>query len=72
MCTKLNEFNDSTKLNNQNIRKKLYFSEKNQLPYCVYSTIEYGLLIALFFCIWLIANDDILKSHGFHQQVELA
>lgn len=31
MCTKLNEFNDSTKLNNENMRKILYFSEKNQL-----------------------------------------
>lgn len=66
MCTKLNEFNDSTKLNNENIRKKLYFSEKNQLPYCVYSTIEYGLLAALFCRVWLIANDDVFKSHGFH------
>ena len=43
MCTKLNEFNDSTKLYHENIRNKLYFSEKNQLFYCVYLTIEYGL-----------------------------
>lgn len=72
MCTKLNEFGDSTKLYQENMRKILYFSEKNQLPYCVFSAIEHGLLTALFFCIWLIANDDIFKSHGFHQLVELA
>lgn len=47
MCTKLNEFNDSTKLYHENIRNKLYFSEKNQLFYCVYLTIEYGLLFMI-------------------------
>ncbi len=66
MCTKLNEFGDSTKLFYENIRKKPYFSEKNQLFYCVYLTIEYGLLAALFCRVWLIANDDVFKSHGFH------
>lgn len=66
MCTKLNEFGDSTKLYHENIRKKLYFSEKNQLFYCVYLTIEYGLLAALFCRVWLVTNDDIFKSHGFH------
>lgn len=47
MCTKLNEFGDSTKLYHENIRKKPYFSEKNQLFYCVYLTIEYGLLFMI-------------------------
>lgn len=66
MCTKLNEFGDSTKLNHENRRKKLYFSEKNQLLYCVYLAVECGLLAALFYCVWLGANDDVFKSHGFH------
>lgn len=66
MCTKLNEFGDSTKFNHENICKKLYFSEKNQSLNCLYLTVEYGLLTALFYCVWLIAYDDVFKSHGFH------
>lgn len=66
MCTKLNEFGDSTKLYHENICNKLYLSEINHGLYCVYLAIEYGLLAALFCCVWLGTNDDILKSHGFH------
>ena len=58
MCTKLNEFNDSTKLYHENIRKKLYtsilnlhwifnLSEMNHGLYCVYLAIEFGLLFMI-------------------------
>lgn len=47
MCTKLNEFGDSTKLYHENIRNKLYLSEMNHGLYCVYLAIEYGLLFMI-------------------------
>lgn len=47
MCTKLNEFGDSTKLNHKNIRNKLYLSEMNHGLYCVYLAIEFGLLFMI-------------------------
>lgn len=47
MCTKLNEFGDSTKLYHENIRNKLYHSEIKHGLYCVYLAIEYGLLFMI-------------------------
>lgn len=47
MCTKLNEFGDSTKLYHENIRNKLYLSEINHGLYCVYLAIEYGFLFMI-------------------------